>query len=126
MSRWDEGRKGESVIRDLLTKHRIHFMQADILAKPRGKWNIYEVKYQEIFTPPPFTGHGLPLWQIQARLKFQEDTGIRASLYVVDKATGIIYYQYMDELMNGESYQTNGNNPRIIFPIDNYKVQDNK
>ena len=88
----------------------------------KGKWQIWEIKHQERFEKPPFDGHGLPKWQIDARLKFQDDTGIRALLFIVDKKTGIIYWQYMDELIKGKAYQTNGKSPRIIFPIESYNI----
>ena len=82
----------------------------------------WEIKHQECFKKPPFDGHGLPKWQIDARLKFQEDTGIRALLFIVDKMTSVIYWQYMDELIKGKSYQTSGKNPRIIFPLESYNI----
>jgi hypothetical protein len=116
------GWQGEKIIRDYLTRQHIHYMQADILAKRDNKWYLMEIKHQEMFERPPFDGHGLPKWQIDARLNFQEDTGIRAMLLIVDKCTGIIYWQYMDELNKGEQYQTNGSKPRLIFPIDNYNI----
>lgn len=120
MNNWERGRYGESKVRDLLKRYGYHFMQADILANIKGEWRILEVKYQEKFEPPPFEGHGLPRWQVDARLKFQEETGIKAMLYVVDNPTDIIYWQYLDELMRGETYQTNGAKPRIIFPLTSF------
>ena len=120
MSNWELGRYGESKVRDLLKRYKYPFMQADILAKIKGEWRILEVKYQEKYTAPPFDGHGLPRWQVDARLRFQGDTGIRAMLYVVDNPSDVIYWQYLDELINGESHQTDGAKPRIIFPLDNF------
>lgn len=128
MNNWERGRYGESKVRGLLKRYGYHFMQADILAKIKGEWRILEVKYQEKFEPPPFEGHGLPRWQVDARLRFQEETGIKAMLYVVDNPSDIIYWQYLDELMKGETYQTNGSKPRIIFPLNSfnqYKEDDN-
>lgn len=120
MNNWERGRYGESKIRDLLKKHKFTFMQADILAKINDEWRIFEVKYQEKFEPPPFEGHGLPRWQVDARLKFQNETGIKAMLYIVDNPSEVIYWQYLDKLMDGETYQTNGANPRIIFPLSSF------
>ncbi len=116
------GFEGEKVIREYLTSKNIKYFQADILAKVKEKWYLIEVKKQEAFEPPPFKGHGLPAWQMEARLKFQEETGIRTMLFVIDKKTNVIYWQYMDILKAGKSTQTSGKYPRIIFPIDNYKV----
>lgn len=118
----NEGWKGEEKIRSLLVQKGIHHLQADLLVKNNGSWQIYEIKYQEHFESPPFDGHGLPRWQLNARLDFQKETGIRALLFVVDKKTDHIYWQYMDELIKGESYQTNGENPRIIFPLESYNI----
>ena len=120
-----EGLRGEKIIREFLKKKKIHFFQADVMAKIRDKWNIIEIKRQEAFEPPPFEGHGLPKWQIDARLEFQRELNIRAILFIVDKKTNIIYWQYMDELIKGKQYQTKGNNPRLIFPLTSYNILDN-
>ena len=117
-----EGLKGEKKIRNYFIKKKIHFLQADLMAKIRGKWHIIEIKYQEAYEPPPFMGHGLPRWQIQARLDFQEENDIRAMLFIVDKKTNIIYWQYMDELLKGDHFQTKGKNPRLIFPLESYNI----
>ena len=117
-----EGFEGEKIIRDFLKVKKIHFFQVDLMAKIKDKWNVIEVKHQEAFEPPPFKGHGLPKWQIDARLKFQEETGIDAILYVIDKQTNIIYYQYMDLLLKGKQFQTNGLKPRIIFTLENFEI----
>jgi len=122
MDKYSEGLEGEKIIRDYFKDKKIHFFQVDLMAKIRDRWNLIEIKHQESYKPPPFEGHGLPKWQIDARLEFQKEKGIRALLFIVDKETKIIYWQYMDELMNGESYQTKGINPRIIFPLINFKI----
>lgn len=116
------GWEGETIIRKILSSKGIRYMQADLLVKIEGGWQIWEVKRQEPFEPPPFYGHGLPRWQINARLKFQEDTGIRAVLCIVDSKVGTIYWQHMDRLIQGPSYQTTGRNPRLIFPLESYYV----
>jgi len=120
-----EGLKGEKIIRDFLKKKKIHFLQADLIAKGNNKWYIIEIKYQEAFEPPPFKGHGLPRWQINARLDFEEETGIMAMLFIVDKKTNIIYWQYMSELLKGDHFQTKGDKPRLIFPLKSYNILNN-
>ena len=122
MDKWEEGRTGESIIRDIFVKKKYHFMQADLLVKINNKWMIAEIKYQEQYNAPPFDGHGLPRWQVDARLGFQNDTGIRAILFVVDKITNVIYWHYLDTLMEGEYHQTHGSKPRIIFPLTSYLI----
>lgn len=122
-----EGWEGEEIIRNILVQYGIRHLQADLLVKVNNEWQIYEIKYQEYYEAPPFDGHGLPKWQLDARLEFQKETGIRALLWVVDKKTGEIYWQYMDKLIKGKSHQTNGKNPRIIFPLTSYnKFTKNK
>jgi len=122
LHKYIEGLKGEKIIRDYFIKNNIPFFQVDLMAKIDNQWNVIEVKRQEVFTPPPFLGHGLPEWQIKARLKFQAETDIYAILYIVDKITGVIYFQYMDLLLKGKQFQTKGMNPRIIFPLENFEI----
>jgi hypothetical protein len=122
MDKWEEGRVGERTIRDYLEKKHYHYFQVDMMVFIKGHWHVVEVKYQEQFNKPPFDGHGLPKWQIEARLEFQKETGIRAVLFIVDKITGVIYWQFMDVLVAGQSFQTNGEKPRIIFPISSYNI----
>jgi len=117
-----EGFEGEKIIRDFLESKKIHYFQIDLMAKVKDKWNIIEVKHQEAFEPPPFEGHGLPKWQIEARLNFQNETGIRALLFINDKKTKIIYWQYMDKLIKGQQFQTKGMKPRLIFPLESFKT----
>jgi hypothetical protein len=124
MDTWDVGRDGEHKIRTIFEKNKIHYLQADMLAKINGKWHSIEIKHQDKFTPPPFFGHGLPRWQIDARLELQKDTGIVALLFVLDKATKEVFWQYMDRLMDGKRYQTTGSNPRVIFPIESFILLD--
>lgn len=117
-----QGWNGERVIRDILVRNHVHHLEADLLVKTKHGWQIWEIKHQDYFEKPPFDGHGLPKWQIDSRLEFQEHTGIRALLWIVDKKTNIIYWQYMDQLINGISHQTNGSSPRIIFPLESYNI----
>jgi len=119
-----QGLKGESIVRDILAKKHIHYFQADLIVETNHGYEIWEVKHQEPFEPPPFYGHGLPKWQMDARLKFQRETGIRAVLVVVDSVSNTIYWQYMDKLIEGLSFQTQGNRPRIIFPLEAYNIYD--
>jgi len=116
------GLEGEKIIRDYLKNKNIHFFQADLMAKIKKQWIVIEIKHQEVFDPPPFKGHGLPKWQIDTRLEFQKETGIAALLFIVDKISKVIYWQYMDKLMKGKQFQTKGLKPRIIFPLESYNI----
>jgi len=117
-----EGLEGEKIIRDYFINKKLHFFQVDLIVKIKNKWHLVEIKHQEVYEPPPFRGHGLPKWQIDARLEFQKEMNIRAILFIIDKMTKIIYWQYMDVLMVGNKFQTNGLKPRIIFPLESYNI----
>lgn len=103
-------------------------MQVDWIFPLSGKYYLVEVKHQEIFTPPPFYGHGLPKWQIRSRLKFYQDTGIRPILIVIEKPMKEIYIQYLDKLNSNENnyFDTNGKKPRRIYNINKFKNITNK
>jgi len=115
-----EGREGEKVIRKIFRDSKIEYFQADLLFKVGDVWNLAEIKYQEKFKPPPFYGHGLPPYQIDQRIKFFHEIGITPYLFIVDKNDEIIYWQSMIKLMEGKYFDTSGNKPRRIFPIENF------
>lgn len=87
-----------------------------------NKYKLAEIKHQEMFEPPPFAGHGLPLWQIEDRLKFEQFTNIETWLFVIDKKTKIIYFQSLLKLSNGKHFDTKGEKPRRIFPIEEFRI----
>lgn len=115
-----DGRFGERLAYDFFKKRGLAFFQADWIAKFGEDYCLYEIKHQEPFEPPPFWGHGLPLWQVQARLSFQEATGIRACLLIFDKKTGATYSQFLDELEQGRYLDTRGKKPRRVYPIASF------
>jgi len=120
------GFDGERNIRKILTENNIHYFQADLLFSYNDKWYLCEVKHQDIFVPPPFYGHGLPPWQVKARLKFQSIFGIRTILFVVDKESKKIYFQWLDVLDKGKRYFSH-TGKRVIYPIDNFlQLEDSK
>jgi len=118
------GFEGESLVREFLIRQKIHHMQVDVIFYYNDTYNVMEVKNQEHFVKPPFDAHGLPKWQIDSRMDFYKNTGVVPWLFVLEKGTTILYYQSMPELLNGESYQTNGSKPRLIFPLESFKVRD--
>lgn len=119
-----EGFAGEKVVRDYLKKvPNCRFTQIDIMANIDDKWYSIEVKHQDPFMPPPFKGHGLPIWQVKSRLKLYEDTGIIPLLFVLDKKSSLLYYQSILKLESGHKFKTKKSN-RIIYPIENFKVID--
>jgi hypothetical protein len=111
---------GEGLIRDWLKSKSIPFMQVDVMFYYNNAWCLGEVKTQEKYEAPPYDGHGLPKWQIDARLKFQQDTGVMAYLIVYDLGEKCIYIQTLDTLLKGQHFQTNGKNPRVVFDINSF------
>ena len=119
-----EGMAGEQHCRDYLKSIRHGFFQVDLISIcPAGKYYLWEVKHQARFKAPPFDGHGLPLWQVKARLKFYQKTQIRPILYILDKETSEVFVQYLDVLFAGKIFLTR-NKGRVIFPIESFKRLD--
>lgn len=116
-----DGIKGEQKLFNLLKKQGFRFFQPDAIGIKNGNYYVFEVKNQERFRPPPFNGHGLPVWQIIARLEYQEKTGTIAVLVIFDKETNEIFWQRFDILDEGECFNTQGNSPRRIYPLTSFK-----
>lgn len=94
------GLDGEESLRNYLKLKSHTFFQADCISRDvvTGKYYLWEAKHKQRFKAPPFDGHGLPLIQMQARLQFFRDTGIRPILYVKDLDTAEVFVQAMDIL----------------------------
>lgn len=120
---WTEGLKGEGVIRNILKNNKHNFGQFDLgsICNKTKKKYLYEIKHQERFKGPPFDGHGLPPWQVEFRIKFVEDTGIIPFLVIVEKPSGIVFYQNLIVLHNGEQFVTKKGN-RVIYPLTSFKI----
>lgn len=120
----EDGIKAEQWLLNALRNNSstIVCMQPDALAKDKETgWELYEIKNQDIYVPPPFYGHGLPLWQIKTRLQFQNDTGVRAILIVREKTDdNTVYMQYFDVLEKGEYFDTKGDKPRRVYNINSF------
>lgn len=99
-------------------------MQVDwIFQSTKGEYYVVEVKHQEYYKAPPFDGHGLPKWQVDARLKFYETTGIRPILLIIEKPFKRVYTQFLD-VLNEESnnyFDTKGASPRRVYKLDLFK-----
>jgi len=115
------GLEGESQIRSMLSKNNIRFMQADLIFDHNNQYYCAEVKTQEKYLAPPFDGHGLPMWQITARLNLYNKTGIIPYLFVRCLTDNVVYHQDLRELMKTEYYQTKGSSPRVIFNLNDFK-----
>lgn len=95
-------------------------MQVDWIFRTGSSYYVVEVKHQEYYKAPPFNGHGLPKWQVEARLGFYKDTGIRPILLIIEKPLAGVYVQYLDVLnsSNDNYFDTKGNSPRRIYRLD--------
>lgn len=125
MAACEDGVAGEQMAIALFKSMGMRCFQADLIVKGKdGKRFIVEAKNQEKFKAPPFDGHGLPPYQIDARLEFWKDTGIRCMFIVFDKGDGEIYYNWLDVLNDGEKTLTKTGG-RVVFNINNF-VRYNK
>lgn len=127
LSHTEEGRIGEKIVREYLKSMGAKILQIDWMSYEEGKYRLNEVKYQEIFKPPPFYGHGLPAWQIEARMDFFHRTRIIPWLYVVEKSDyekkvgfHLIWLQSLVALEMGKCVDTEGANPRRIYNIESF------
>ena len=122
-----EGIKGEQKLFKFLRDRGFKFFQPDAIGYKKGQYTYYvfEAKNQERFEPPPFEGHGLPIWQVKARLRFQKETKIIAVLVVFDKITNEIFYQRLDKLEKTIYKDTHGAKPRRIYNLKFFKKWTN-
>lgn len=117
----EDGILGEQKLFGLLKELGFKFFQPDAIGEKDGEYFLFECKHQERYNPPPFEGHGLPKWQVEARLKFYNKTGIRPILVVFDKETKEIFYQAIDTLERLGFYDTKGAKPRRIYKLTSFK-----
>jgi len=123
----EDGRIGESIIRQYFISKGIKLFQIDWMTHEDGEDRLNEVKYQEIFEPPPFYGHGLPKWQIKDRLDFFTRKRIVPFLYVVEKSDygrkkghHLIWSQSLIVLEIGRYMDTGGSKPRRVYDIRSF------
>lgn len=115
-----DGIDGEQRLFTLLKAKGIIFFQPDAIGVKDNKYYVFECKHQERFISPPFDGHGLPIWQVMARLNFEKETGIVAILVVFDKETQEVFYQALHTLEKGQHHDTKGQKPRRIYPLTSF------
>jgi len=122
-----EGLVGEKIVRDLLRHLGIPNFQADGVLKNKEKYCVAEVKNQEMYKKSlnpnigDFDGHGLPPYQVKARMEFHEKTGIEPYLIILEKGTNIVYMQSLVTLEAGRHFDTKGRRQRRIYPLESFK-----
>lgn len=115
-----EGFLGEQIVRDyLIAQDDCFFGQLDMIANIKKQWYSIEVKHQEMFTSPPFDGHGLPVWQVKTRMQLHKDTGVIPLFFVLDKQTKVLMYNSLINLEKGRKFKT-GKKSRVVYPIENF------
>jgi len=107
--------------REMLKDKGWNLQQIDWLGEKDGKWIKFEVKGQEPFDPPPFSGHGLPRWQIMNSMKLLKDKDIKTFLMIKDAKDNNWYGQFIDVLEKSEYFDTHGANPRRIYNLKEFK-----
>lgn len=115
-----DGIRGEQMLFNFLRKKGMKFFQPDAIGFDEGNYYCFEAKHQEMFVAPPFDGHGLPRWQVKARMAFERRTNIKTILVVFDKNTNEIFYQSLAKLESGEHHDTFGKKPRRIYPLTSF------
>ena len=123
-----EGREGEKIIREYLISKGAEMLQIDWMSYENKEYRLNEVKHQEIFTPPPFYGHGLPVWQVNARMNFYHRTRIEPWLYIVEKSEykkkeffNLIWLQSLINLEMCEYVDSKGQKPRRVYNIKSFE-----
>ena len=118
----EEGIKAERLGREFMLKRGIrNHQQLDWIYKHEGSYKIIEVKSRELFNPPPFSGTGLDIRQLDLRKQIYQDLGIDTTLLVFEKCTRNVYYQDISILMKGKYFDTR--NKIRIFPIVNFNKE---
>ena len=122
MGMTEQGIKGEQKLFKYLRDKGVEFFQADGIGLQKGKYSLYEVKLKsEPFKPPPFLGHGLEIRQVNARIKFQEKTGMRCRFVVFQSNSNSVCSAWLDELEKGKHFDTS--NGIRIYPIENFEIE---
>lgn len=120
----EEGIDAEQWLLKHFRDKNIQVFQPDAISLEGEEYVINEIKNQEMFDSPPFDGHGLPKWQVKARMKFYEKTKIRCRFIVKEKNTNIVYHQWLDVLEKGEFFDTKGEKPRRIYNINLFNKRE--
>lgn len=114
------GKEGEAQARLLLKKMGFMITQPDWLGIKDDKWFQFEVKRKERFTPPPFEGHGLNLYQVERRLDLFKKNNLRPYFLVWEIGTDIWFGEWLDVLESKEKITTR--NKIRIYPLKNFKI----
>lgn len=87
--------------------------------KSNSKWINIEIKHKDPYESGTFSGTGLNEYQVDARMEYYKDNGIRTFLIVFENEKPNIYYQYLDVLEKHREYTSRS---RIV--VYDYKYFD--
>lgn len=113
-----DGLTGESIARNFFKRQGFEVQQLDWIVKRNNQYMVVEVKYKELFTPPPFWGTGLDKTQIYLRNKLLKDLNLKTYILVFVKGSTDIYGQYLDQLEAGKYHDTK--NGVRIYPLTSF------
>ena len=113
------GFQGEAEIRNFFKASSIRFMQLDMVINFNGSYYSVEAKHQEYYTSPPFDGHGLPPWQVKARIELYNKTNIIPLFIVKELNTDTLYINDLITLDMGEQALSKTGN-RILYPLTSF------
>lgn len=126
------GKEGEQIALNFFKNYIkvTTIFQADWIIKDNKKEEYYliEVKHQERFKKiknDEVEGHGLPIRQVEARMNFQNKTGIRIIFFVIEIPNKDIYWQYLDVLQTKKYFDTKVKKRRIYDINDFIKLKVN-
>ena len=126
----ERGRAGEErfrrVLKELQALGAVEFFNRPewIVWPTHGEPYLVEVKTQEQFSPPPFAGHGLPVYQAERYMRINTVLGLRTLLVVFDPSDENMYIAWLDVLERGSAFDTSGSRgrtPRRIYPLESFQ-----
>lgn len=119
----EDGYKGEKLGFEFFKKLGMKCFQSDLNVMDKdGSYFMVEIKYQEKFKAPPFDGHGLPPYQVKARIDFYNKTGIRCLFLVFDKEDNNAYYQWLD-VLESRNKMTTKTGGRVVYDLKSFQVK---
>ena len=89
---------------------------------------MFEYKFQEIYTAPPFNGHGLPVSQAERYMRIRELSGMPTQLIVQDKPYGLLYTRWLHYLQTTDHFETAGKKktPRRVYRATQFHQRTGK